>query len=330
MYIEAPTSYTKVIIESPKNWGFSWDPPTHSRASTWAGNMVVVALHSLILSSVVATAAVAMAIDDDAGPVQVNVLFVVFNVDSVDDRNSAVSLHMGMLLEWRDPSLVVGGNGSSFSSSSSSSSSSGERPLGEEELGRIRKPQVYFYSLRRKVSLASGAGGAGILVPSTGDVRWYLEHLVELSCSMEFGSYPMDSHVCPVVVGSVSQGMDRVVYTTDPEHLLRESSRFVHKLLPFKTSILRLEERDQYWEDASGLGYNYSTTGFRIRVQRRAEPFIYSWYLPSGLLVCISWIGFVIPVDLVRGSMYTITQRWFPFLIIRSAFHFPYFKGLIA
>ena len=44
-------------------------------------------------------------------------------------------------------------------------------------------------------------------------------------------------------------------------------------------------------------------SGFALELKRTPTPFLINTYLPTGLLTIISFIGFVIPVDLVPGRM---------------------------
>ena len=44
-------------------------------------------------------------------------------------------------------------------------------------------------------------------------------------------------------------------------------------------------------------------SGFLVVLARNPSPFYINTYLPTGLLTIISFIGFVIPVDLVPGRM---------------------------
>ena len=50
-------------------------------------------------------------------------------------------------------------------------------------------------------------------------------------------------------------------------------------------------------------GSDYVRYGFKIRLERRLFPFILAYYLPSSLLVLISFISFYIDPDVVPGRM---------------------------
>ena len=46
-----------------------------------------------------------------------------------------------------------------------------------------------------------------------------------------------------------------------------------------------------------------SVSGLTIELKRSPDPFLTNTYFPTGLLTMISFIGFVIPVDIVPGRM---------------------------
>ena len=47
----------------------------------------------------------------------------------------------------------------------------------------------------------------------------------------------------------------------------------------------------------------FSVTGFVVELKRSPIPFYMNVYLPTGLLTIMSFIGFLIPVELVPGRM---------------------------
>ena len=54
---------------------------------------------------------------------------------------------------------------------------------------------------------------------------------------------------------------------------------------------------------APAIGKVYSVSGFEIRLERRFSAFFSSIYLPTIMLVGISFIGFFIPPQMVPGRM---------------------------
>ncbi len=48
---------------------------------------------------------------------------------------------------------------------------------------------------------------------------------------------------------------------------------------------------------------NYSRAGLLVHLSRIRLPFVLTWYLPSAVLVVVSWISFLVPAELVPGRM---------------------------
>ena len=73
-------------------------------------------------------------------------------------------------------------------------------------------------------------------------------------------------------------------YTT----LLTYSMENAHSVLDFDVKVLPLNEKDTYlvWNN-----YNYSLTGFEMRLRRHSFKYVVNYYLPSGLFVVVSWVS---------------------------------------
>ena len=73
-------------------------------------------------------------------------------------------------------------------------------------------------------------------------------------------------------------------YTT----LLTYSMQNAHSVLDFDVKVLPLNEKDAYliWNN-----YNYSLTGFEMRLRRHSFKYVVNYYLPSGLFVVVSWVS---------------------------------------
>ena len=80
----------------------------------------------------------------------------------------------------------------------------------------------------------------------------------------------------------------------------------------FQTSISplayhKIDFPDQVWAVETNkyepMQQQFSLTGFTLELKRSHNPFLTNTYLPTALLTIISFIGFVIPVDIVPGLM---------------------------
>jgi hypothetical protein len=73
-----------------------------------------------------------------------------------------------------------------------------------------------------------------------------------------------------------------------------------HEMQTYSTEFIQKTESDGHQHFSDEI---YSVTGFQIKFTRKIESFIVNDYLPTGLLVIISFISFLIPVDRIPGRM---------------------------
>ena len=76
----------------------------------------------------------------------------------------------------------------------------------------------------------------------------------------------------------------------------------------FKKNKLHDEKFDIELDNNTEYFYNdtdqtFSLSGFTITLSRSFSPYISSTYLPTAILTVASFIGFLIPVDMVPGRM---------------------------
>ena len=63
----------------------------------------------------------------------------------------------------------------------------------------------------------------------------------------------------------------------------------------------------------------YSIAGFKMVLRRSVKPFIINVYLPTSLLVAVSFIGFLIPADMVPGRMALIVTTFLMLVNIENS-----------
>merc|ERR1712038_558237 len=69
--------------------------------------------------------------------------------------------------------------------------------------------------------------------------------------------------------------------------------------------------------DYGSLG-NFSLAGFEMVLTRYVSTYIITYYLPSGLCVIVSWISFLIPMDVIPGRMALLVTL---FLVLVNIFN---------
>ena len=154
---------------------------------------------------------------------------------------------------------------------------------------------------------------------------------------MRFDSYPFDSHICYLKILSWSKNEESLKIefrwhilekhweninpiNDFPSSKLDFSESSQVALLDYEVLVEKLPEsvRREYFE---GGGY-FINGGFKMRLKRKTNKYIWNYFIPSGILVSISWvrkicdvnywgvikksilqISFLIPPEVVPGRM---------------------------
>jgi hypothetical protein len=86
--------------------------------------------------------------------------------------------------------------------------------------------------------------------------------------------------------------------------------------LDYAISIERLN--DEHAVFLGGTLGNFSLAGFEMVLHRYVSTYIITYYLPSGLFVIVSWISFLIPMDVIPGRMALLVTL---FLVLVNIFN---------
>ena len=140
----------------------------------------------------------------------------------------------------------------------------------------------------------------------------------KLSCGMDFTDYPHDTQICFIMIESLSHTTEDLIFKwnfTDPLYINPEirldnslqislyETRFVfvfkRHVSNNKTRLPQLEIVTSRTEDCT---VHYSTGTFTclaavFKLKRNPGYLMFSTYIPSVLIVIMSWISFWIPPE---------------------------------
>ena len=124
-----------------------------------------------------------------------------------------------------------------------------------------------------------------------------LEHThtirVEVKCEMEFSQFPFDDQKCKFFMASLRR----------QEHLVwsRTELEWDQEMLDHPDFAVRLEQFKNMTYMVKNT--NTSVSGFFLIMSRKPSVFITTYFIPSGLMVVISWISFVVKIETVPGRL---------------------------
>ena len=112
---------------------------------------------------------------------------------------------------------------------------------------------------------------------------------------MSFKNYPIDEQLCRVLSVAHSNSIHEVVlrgsisYNTEFQRPLQYHLELRH--LPDNYTFMVMEDT------------MYSVQGFEVKLKRKVLPSLTKFYIPTQLMVALSWLAFFVPPEVISGRM---------------------------
>ena len=112
---------------------------------------------------------------------------------------------------------------------------------------------------------------------------------------MSFRNYPIDEQLCRVLSVAHANSIHEVVlrgsisYNTEFQRPLQYKLELRH--LPDNYTFMVMEDT------------MYSVQGFEVKLQRKLLPALTKFYIPTQLMVALSWLAFFVPPEVISGRM---------------------------
>uniref|UniRef100_A0A8D0GMD7 Gamma-aminobutyric acid receptor subunit pi n=1 Tax=Sphenodon punctatus TaxID=8508 RepID=A0A8D0GMD7_SPHPU len=184
-----------------------------------------------------------------------------------------------LLQRWIDPRLVFQGN-KSFT-------------LDARLVELLWIPDTYIVESKRSFLHDVTVGNRLIRLFSNGTVLYALRITTTVACNMDLSKYPMDTQMCKLQLESWGYDEDDVGF-----RWLRgnDSVRGLEKLRLSQYTVERYYTLSKTTQQETG---KYPRLILKFELKRNVLYFILETYIPSTLLVVLSWISFWITLDSV-------------------------------
>ena len=202
------------------------------------------------------------------------------NILKVDDIEQMISLTLEIYLTWKEPRLEV----------NMPFKKSGDDYFSLEKYfqNRLWIPDLYIYDAK-SVGKNYITSSYETLLYTPSWSNWgpnWLQTLtycvmlnVEIFChNMSFESYPFDSHTCYFEMSSYTYS--REMFDFKKIHV----GKYNISVSDFFIKVEKLS-KEKYFNKR-----NYSKTGFKMTLQRKFNKYMFNCYIPSALVVMISWV----------------------------------------
>ena len=117
----------------------------------------------------------------------------------------------------------------------------------------------------------------------------------QVNCpDMQFEEFPFDIQSCGFLLKDLK--------LTENRFRAKNNFKWLEPILE-KGKTLTSTEYDLELKNASLAGLNRSRCGFQVEMVRKTGVYIYTYFVPSGLMVIVSWVSFAVRVDAVPGRL---------------------------
>jgi len=187
-------------------------------------------------------------------------------------------------------------------------------PMNLEFIKNLWVPNVFIYNLKTYKGIDVLSKLAGLWIDTDKNVLYSQATHITFICPMRFDKFPLDTQKCRFRVGSYSYDSSKLLFLT---RTYGYSSKDTNSIaLDYNIKIGPLQPQDAVL-DYGPLG-NFSLAGFEMVLTRYVSTYLITYYLPSGLFVIVSWISFLIPMDVIPGRMALLVTL---FLVLVNIFN---------
>ncbi|EEB15269.1 Acetylcholine receptor protein subunit delta precursor, putative [Pediculus humanus corporis] len=256
-------------------------------------------------------------------PLQVHTRIYVYFLGSIEAHFLQFTAHLLVRLRWKDPRLAYGQMAPKV-----------DRIVGEAMLkNKIWVPHVYL--VNENESKMMGADQQDVLVTVRPDGTIYFSRRVKVTlfCLMNLQKFPFDKQECPLVLESWTYNTSELVLKWEPKDpviINKDLHLTEYKLIKtwenssvvsYENSDFEEDEVEEYkifliFSFSNFPAGNYSSLTVKFQLEREIGHYIMDFYVPSILLVVVSWVSFWLDPNAVPGRTTLGTSTMLTFITL--------------
>ncbi|XP_055952516.1 glycine receptor subunit alpha-2-like [Argiope bruennichi] len=222
---------------------------------------------------------------EDGKPTIVRFHVTVLSIDSIDEGSMTYVADIFMSQSWKDNRLHLPEN-----------MTSKYRLLPISWLKKMWRPDSFFKNAKRVTFQEMTIPNHYIWLYSDKTILYMVKLTLELSCAMKFEAYPHDTQTCSMKMESLSYTTDDLVFDWESEvPLVVEPAIELPQHILVDTKL-----GDCMQEYSTG---NFTCIEVLFTLERRLGYYLFHTYIPTCLIVIMSWISFWIRADAVPARV---------------------------
>ncbi|XP_052795316.1 glycine receptor subunit alpha-2-like isoform X2 [Mya arenaria] len=220
-------------------------------------------------------------------PTEVRVRILIQNIYSVTETSMEYSMDIFLRQKWEDKRLKYG--------------NTSELPwleLDNKIMDSVWVPDTFFPNEKKARVHDVTVPNKMMHLYKNGTVLYSIRLSLTLSCSMQLHKYPMDVQICPIVLASYAYTTENVIYRWEGPHPVHLN----HAEMPQFGAEVVDNAFTESCKESYGENQFACIQGF-IQLNRKVGYYIVQVFVPSILIVVLSWVSFWVDHDAVPARI---------------------------
>nr|AWJ68194.1 putative GABA receptor 12 [Hirudo verbana] len=235
---------------------------------------------------------------DTGAPLDVYINMNINDISSISETKMEFSMTMYLRQVWKDERLIFDMTRKNIT-------------LNHRQFDRMWTPDVFVRNLKAGVFHQITVPNRLIRLSPDGTILYSQRLTVTLACDMVFSKYPMDNQTCKIELGSYAYTTEDLVFHWRADAKAVE----VNPQISLPEYILQGVSHMVCSQKFSSTG-SFPCLRAYFHLERRLRAYVLTTYLPSLLVVLLSWVSFWIDLESVPArislgilTMLTITTQ---------------------
>ncbi|XP_071082584.1 glycine receptor subunit alpha-2-like isoform X9 [Haliotis cracherodii] len=226
---------------------------------------------------------------NDNFPTRVMVQLFVLSIDSVDESAMEYSMSIYLRQNWTDGRLLW-----------SDHTNLTRIEVDTKLMDRVWTPDLYFVNEKQAIMHDVTVANKLLHLYPNGTVQSSIRISMTLSCDMYLHKYPHDQQTCSVNISSYSYTADNVVFKWHSTPVIMREGMTLPRFVVQYNSAGSCEFKNSATSMIVG---NFSCITAEFELTRLFGYYIAQVYLPSVLIVMLSWVSFWIDIDAIPARV---------------------------
>nr|CAD2173282.1 unnamed protein product [Meloidogyne enterolobii] len=233
---------------------------------------------------------------DTGGPVNVTVNIYLRSISKIDDVNMEYSAQFTFREEWWDPRLAY----SRFADDETEVPSFVVLATSEQaDLSQqIWMPDTFFQNEKEARRHLIDKPNVLIRIHPNGQILYSVRLSLVLSCPMSLEYYPLDRQTCLIDLASYAYTTDDIIYVWKRDNPVQQKLGLRQSLPSFELQTVLTDSCTSNTNTGT-----YSCLRTKLILRREFSYYLLQLYIPSCMLVIVSWVSFWLDKDSVPARV---------------------------